>query len=75
MLPWQQSFLTYFCLSQVPSSIYANFHLIPTSNSLTVAHLNIEAICAYTCDVIIFAESAPFFSRLADNFKPSYLWN
>ena len=31
------------------------------------AHLNTHPICAYTCDVIIFAKSAVFFSRLGDN--------
>ena len=57
-------FLTYFdCLKFL--HLYANFHLILTNNSLTIAHLNMEPICGHICDVIIFAESAVFFLRLA----------
>ena len=36
-------------------------------------YLNIQPICAHAFDVIIFADSAVFFSRLAANFKPPYL--
>ena len=60
-------FFTFFvCLKLL--HLYANFHLIVTNNSLIIAPLNIQPICAHNCDVIIFAESA-------DNFTPSYLWN
>ena len=60
MLPWQQSFLHIFaCLKLL--HIYANFHLNLTNNSFIIAHLNIQPICAHTCDVIIFAEYAVSF--------------
>ena len=74
MLPRQQGFGHIFAYLKF-LHLYANFHLILTNNSLTIAHLNMEPICGHICDVIIFAESAVFFLRLADNFKHSYLWN
>ena len=74
MLPWQQSFDIFFACFKL-LNLYANFYLILTNNSSTIAHLNIEPICAHTSDVIIFAESAVSFSRLADNFKPLCLRN
>ena len=74
MLPWQQNFLHFFaCLKLF--HLYTNFHLILTNNSLIIAHLDIYLICAPTCDIIIFAESAVFFLQLVDNLKSSYLWN
>ena len=60
--------LTYFsCLKFL--HVFANFYLILTNNSLTIAHLNMEPICGHICDVIIFAELAVFFLLLADNFN------
>ena len=53
----------------------ANFYWTRINNCLAIGHLNIKTICAHTCDVISFAESAVFFSRVADKFKPSYLCN
>ena len=62
-------FLRFFvCLNFL--HLYANFYLILINNILLI-----KPICAHTSDVISFAESTVFFSRLADNFKPSYLWN
>ena len=57
----ETKFLTYFSLSQ--DFLFANLYLIVTNDSLTIAHLNIEPICANTSDVIIFAESVVFYSR------------
>ena len=56
MLSWQQSFFYIFWLH-----LYAQFYLIVTNNSLIVAHINIQPICAHTFDVIIFADFAVFF--------------
>ena len=60
MLPWKQSFSHILLVSKF--FIYLLTFIILTNDSLTIAHLNIEPICANTSDVTIFTESLVFYS-------------